>query len=254
MFSEAISIPPPSLVVLLLSVLLPAVHAQSTITSSASPAATSNTFPLTTSGSNPPLNPATAPGDPTDPNSESAQNAAGAEGGSSGGVDLSTGTIVAICVVVGVVVILGVSSAILFYLAKKRQWAVRASLRRSARRVTSTLRHPMTPRTRTTFANLDKQQPKSSSSGGSRSPPQTKPKRQQQASPQERQQRQDQKSAKAIARAKEAVARDSAGSVGDVEKGFGTRTVIAPESRFDMDSPEMGGRKGRWWGFGGKKG
>jgi hypothetical protein len=39
-----------------------------------------------------------------------------------------------------------VSSALLFYLAKKRQWAVRDSLRRSVRRVTGRGR-PKTPRT-----------------------------------------------------------------------------------------------------------
>jgi hypothetical protein len=38
------------------------------------------------------------------------------------------------------------SSAVLFYLAKKRQWAVRDSLRRSVRRVTGRDR-PKTPRT-----------------------------------------------------------------------------------------------------------
>lgn len=161
---------------------------------------------------------------------------------------------------------LPVSSAILFYLAKKRQWAVRASLRRSARRVTSTLKSgSRTPRDRTTFSNLDKQPPStSSSSGGSRSPPQAKRQHQHQhqhsksqpqrhqPSPAERQQRQDRKSKQAIARAKEAVARDSAGSAQDLEKGLGTRsTVVTPESQFDMDSPEVG-KKGKWWGLGRK--
>jgi hypothetical protein len=39
-----------------------------------------------------------------------------------------------------------VSSAILFYVAKKRQWAIREKIRRSARRVAESIKSPMTPR------------------------------------------------------------------------------------------------------------
>lgn len=64
-------------------------------------------------------------------------DAAGASGASQTAISLNTGEQIAIGVVVGLVVIIGIGSAILFYLAKKRQWEVRASLRRSARRVTT---------------------------------------------------------------------------------------------------------------------
>ncbi|ODH13147.1 hypothetical protein ACO22_07551 [Paracoccidioides brasiliensis] len=57
-------------------------------------------------------------------------------------VNISQGGIIAIAVIVGIVVVLGITSVILFYLAKKRQWEVRASIRRSARRLTA----PLTPR------------------------------------------------------------------------------------------------------------
>jgi len=67
-------------------------------------------------------------------------NTAGASGSSQTAISLNTGDIIAIGIVVGLVVILGIASAILFYLAKKRQWEVRASLRRSARRLTTAVR------------------------------------------------------------------------------------------------------------------
>ncbi|EEH38318.1 hypothetical protein PAAG_01239 [Paracoccidioides lutzii Pb01] len=57
-------------------------------------------------------------------------------------VNISQGGIIAIAVIVGIVVVLGITSVILFYLAKRRQWEVRASIRRSARRLTA----PLTPR------------------------------------------------------------------------------------------------------------
>ncbi|OJD25715.1 hypothetical protein ACJ73_02916 [Blastomyces percursus] len=59
-----------------------------------------------------------------------------------GSFNISQGGIIAIAVIVGIVVILGLTSAILFYIAKKRSWEVRASIRRSAKRLAA----PMTPR------------------------------------------------------------------------------------------------------------
>ncbi|KAF2802783.1 uncharacterized protein BDZ99DRAFT_576650 [Mytilinidion resinicola] len=61
---------------------------------------------------------------------------AGASGSSQGAFSLSKGALAAIIVVVVVVVIGGAASATLFYLAKKRQWDVRQSIRRASRRLT----------------------------------------------------------------------------------------------------------------------
>ncbi|OAX80786.1 hypothetical protein ACJ72_04872 [Emergomyces africanus] len=59
-----------------------------------------------------------------------------------GSFNISQGGIIAIAVIVGIVVILGTTSAILFFIAKKRSWEIRESIRRSAKRLTA----PMTPR------------------------------------------------------------------------------------------------------------
>lgn len=82
---------------------------------------------------------------------------AGASGPSSGGVQISQGAMIAIIVVVCVVGVIGsksrnvsppatklltrleVSSSILFFVAKKREWKVRETIRRSARRVVTAL-------------------------------------------------------------------------------------------------------------------
>ncbi|RDW74610.1 uncharacterized protein DSM5745_07272 [Aspergillus mulundensis] len=80
-----------------------------------------------------------------DPNDIEAVNAAGASGKSGGG-GMSTGGMIALCVIVGVVVIIGFSSAALFYVAKKRQWAMREALRRSAKQVIRAVKTPLTPR------------------------------------------------------------------------------------------------------------
>ncbi|KAJ4349542.1 uncharacterized protein N0V89_008158 [Didymosphaeria variabile] len=79
---------------------------------------------------------------------------AGAAGAQNGGFSLSKGGLAAIIVVISVVVVVGgetivasvlwtqvltshaVASAVLFWLAKKRQWDVRQSLRRASRRIT----------------------------------------------------------------------------------------------------------------------
>ncbi|KAI9367924.1 hypothetical protein BJX61DRAFT_261642 [Aspergillus egyptiacus] len=80
-----------------------------------------------------------------DPNDIEAVNAAGAAGPSSSG-GMSSGGMIALCVIVGLVVIIGFSSAALFYIAKKRQWAMREALRRSAKSVVRAVKTPLTPR------------------------------------------------------------------------------------------------------------
>jgi hypothetical protein len=47
--------------------------------------------------------------------------------------------LIAIIVVVSVVAVLGVTTGVLFYLAKKREWKIRENIRRSARKVVSAL-------------------------------------------------------------------------------------------------------------------
>ncbi|KAL6154090.1 hypothetical protein ACJQWK_02059 [Exserohilum turcicum] len=61
---------------------------------------------------------------------------AGAAGSSKGAFNLSGGAIAAIIVVAVVVVLGSVVSGVLWWLAKKRQWDVRASIRRASRRFT----------------------------------------------------------------------------------------------------------------------
>ncbi|KAI6377750.1 hypothetical protein MCOR25_002473 [Pyricularia grisea] len=73
-------------------------------------------------------------------------NAAGAAGSSEGGVQLSSSALIAIIVVVSIVAVGGIASSVLFYLAKKREWKIRETIRRSARKVVTAL----TPR-RTEF-------------------------------------------------------------------------------------------------------
>ncbi|GAP88403.1 hypothetical protein SAMD00023353_2900790 [Rosellinia necatrix] len=86
-------------------------------------------FPLATEG---PFPGDTGPGGAVD-------DAAGAAGSSPGAAQLSHGALIAIIVVVAGVVVLGISTAVLFYLAKKREWKVRESIRRSARKVVTAL-------------------------------------------------------------------------------------------------------------------
>ncbi|KAL5358464.1 hypothetical protein BJX96DRAFT_173462 [Aspergillus floccosus] len=74
------------------------------------------------------------------------QNQAGAEGPSSEGVGMSSTGMIVLCTIVGVVVVIGISSAVLFVVAKKRQWAMREAIRRSARHVTQAIKTPLTPR------------------------------------------------------------------------------------------------------------
>ncbi|KAF6819373.1 hypothetical protein CSOJ01_01430 [Colletotrichum sojae] len=73
-------------------------------------------------------------------------NEAGASGDSPGAVGLSHDAMIAIIVVVSVVGALGIGMAVLFYIAKKREWKIRETMRKSARKVVTAL----TPR-RTEF-------------------------------------------------------------------------------------------------------
>ncbi|RQM05992.1 hypothetical protein DH86_00002546 [Scytalidium sp. 3C] len=88
-----------------------------------------------------------APGDPSSSGGSPAVDSdAGASGPSSGGINMSRGGLIAMIVAIVCVVVIGVVSSVLWYLAKKRSWEIRASIRRSARRVATAL----TPR-RSTF-------------------------------------------------------------------------------------------------------
>ncbi|EAW06618.1 uncharacterized protein ACLA_083130 [Aspergillus clavatus NRRL 1] len=74
------------------------------------------------------------------------QNEAGASGPESDSVGFSTKGMIALCTIVGVVVVIGLSSTALFFIAKKRQWEMRETMRRSARQVTQAIKTPLTPR------------------------------------------------------------------------------------------------------------
>ncbi|TDZ16916.1 hypothetical protein C8034_v005535 [Colletotrichum sidae] len=102
-------------------------------------AATSNYFPLATETYFP-----NSGGDAS--SSSGVDNEAGASGDSPGAVGLSSDAMIAIIVVVSVVGALGIGMAVLFYVAKKREWKIRETMRKSARKVVTAL----TPR-RTEF-------------------------------------------------------------------------------------------------------
>ncbi|KAI6091634.1 hypothetical protein F4821DRAFT_188909 [Hypoxylon rubiginosum] len=97
---------------------------------------TSDSFPLATDE---PYNAGGDSGPGSISSDGSIDDSAGASGSSPGVVQISHGAIVAIIVVVAVVCVLGISTAVLFYLAKKREWKVRESIRRSARKVVTAL-------------------------------------------------------------------------------------------------------------------
>ncbi|KAF4978670.1 hypothetical protein FZEAL_4988 [Fusarium zealandicum] len=64
----------------------------------------------------------------------------GASGDSSGNsVSISQGGMIAIIVVVVVVSLLGITTAVLFFIAKRREWTVKETLRKSARKVVTAL-------------------------------------------------------------------------------------------------------------------
>ncbi|KAJ0109857.1 hypothetical protein N8I77_011121 [Diaporthe amygdali] len=84
----------------------------------------------------------------------SPDNDAGASGSSSGNFQISQGALIAIILIVVFVALLGIASGTLFYLAKKREWKVRETIRRSAKKVVTAL----TPR-RSEFPKSVKQRP-----------------------------------------------------------------------------------------------
>ncbi|OIW24919.1 hypothetical protein CONLIGDRAFT_75798 [Coniochaeta ligniaria NRRL 30616] len=88
-------------------------------------------------------------------------NAAGASGTDTGGLQISHGAMVAIIVVVVVVALVGIASSVLFYLAKKREWKVRETIRKSTRKVVAAL----TPR-RSEFPRSVKESTGGRSKGG----------------------------------------------------------------------------------------
>jgi len=84
-----------------------------------------------------------SPGDTASPGDfnagGSAANSEAGASGSSSGIDLSRSAIIAIIVVVSVVVVFGVASTALFFVAKKREWKINESIRRSIKRVATAL-------------------------------------------------------------------------------------------------------------------
>ncbi|KAM3509572.1 hypothetical protein MY11210_006262 [Beauveria gryllotalpidicola] len=86
-----------------------------------------------------PRNSYTDAGDGVAPGVDSGTEAGAAGDSSKNSITLSTGGMIAIIIVVVVVVIIGVSTASLFFIAKKREWKVRETLRRSARKVATVL-------------------------------------------------------------------------------------------------------------------
>ena len=191
-------------------------------------------------------------------------NTAGASGVSKTAIRLSTRDQIAIAVVVGLVAILGITSAILFYVAKKRQWKVRASIRRSARRFTTAVK-AKTP-VRANFSrrdrgvmSIDDPQPSTSAAAGKSNKERDRAKR----------------SGGILKDGKKDVRHEIVETSMDldVEKGFGhgfgTKTKIeagsrpvpppllsssssGPKSSFEMDSPLPGNRTGT--GAAGKEG
>ncbi|KUI69490.1 hypothetical protein VM1G_05221 [Cytospora mali] len=107
---------------------------------------TSSSFPLAT------LDPYTGGDGDTAGTANSGSNGtpdndAGASGASGGQTfDISTGALIAIILIVVFVALLGIGTGTLFYIAKKREWKVRETIRKSAKKVVTAL----TPR-RTEF-------------------------------------------------------------------------------------------------------
>ncbi|CEJ91064.1 hypothetical protein VHEMI06802 [[Torrubiella] hemipterigena] len=86
------------------------------------------------------------------------QGQSGTEAGASGdssanSISLSTGGMIAIIVVVVIVAIIGAVTATLFFIAKKREWTIKETIRRSAAKV----KRVMTPK-RTEFPDSVKRQ------------------------------------------------------------------------------------------------
>ncbi|POS75746.1 hypothetical protein DHEL01_v205856 [Diaporthe helianthi] len=101
-------------------------------------ATSSSSFPLATE------DPYTGGGDNTAGTANagsdgSPDNDAGASGTSSNNFQVSQGALIAIILIVVFVALLGIASGTLFYLAKKREWKVRETIRRSAKKVVTAL-------------------------------------------------------------------------------------------------------------------
>ncbi|KAE8145166.1 hypothetical protein BDV25DRAFT_165235 [Aspergillus avenaceus] len=90
------------------------------------------------------------------------QDGAGGNGSSSGSVTLSSAGMIVLCTIGGVVVLIGISTTALFLVAKRRQWAMREVITRSAQRATQAIKTPLsarfpksqTPRDETSSDNL----------------------------------------------------------------------------------------------------
>ncbi|EMC99583.1 hypothetical protein BAUCODRAFT_342265 [Baudoinia panamericana UAMH 10762] len=104
--------------------------------------ATSSTTASTTSTASPP---ATSDYNGSDPSTNNGGATVDTDGGASGSgqsFGISQGGMIAIIVVVVIVAVFGIASTILFVLAKRRQWNIRASIARAAERLAT----PLTPR------------------------------------------------------------------------------------------------------------
>ncbi|KAM5439841.1 hypothetical protein MferCBS31731_004252 [Microsporum ferrugineum] len=82
------------------------------------------------------------PGSLGDAGSDASTGSSGAEGGS---VKIPKGALIAMIIVVVIVVITGITTGVLFYQAKRRQWTMRETMRYSVRRVAESIKSPMTP-------------------------------------------------------------------------------------------------------------
>ncbi|KAK5662053.1 hypothetical protein OQA88_10167 [Cercophora sp. LCS_1] len=102
-------------------------------------------FPLATEAASPGGD-ASAGSIGANPGTDFDGSAAGASGATSGSMELSRGGLIAVIVVVVFVALVGIASTVLFFIAKKREWTMRETLRRSTRKVVAAL----TPR-RTEF-------------------------------------------------------------------------------------------------------
>ncbi|KAM7184141.1 hypothetical protein V8F33_013156 [Rhypophila sp. PSN 637] len=123
-----------------------------------STATTTHAFPLATAGADTFGTGAdVGPGNPGSGPVEDGSSA-GASGSSSNGIVISRGGLIAIIIVVVLVALVGILSAVLFYVAKKREWTVKETIRKSARKVVTAL----TPR-RSEFPKSVKDYPSSGS-------------------------------------------------------------------------------------------
>ncbi|KAL1622024.1 hypothetical protein SLS56_008908 [Neofusicoccum ribis] len=118
----------------LLALLALAVSAQDTATRAATTSVSSIIDPETQYTGSP--SSSSSDGDSSSSSSDQTPSQAGADGPDAGSFKLSKGGMVAIIVVVVVVAVGGITLTSLFFIAKKRQWEVRKSLKRVSRRLT----------------------------------------------------------------------------------------------------------------------